>query len=742
MTTHRLRPYARLLNMLGDQLIKNERIALIELIKNSYDADATWVKVSFNGFSSDFGVNPTSTIVIEDDGVGMSKDILENHWVNPATPVKWLAKKRVPRTERGRIIQGEKGIGRFALLKLGRKVTITTRTPSEPIERELCLDLSQYDEHLVLKDGQPIFLDDISVRIREIEPAQVIRSHQVTVGARSIERPSYGTRIEVSHLTGTWSREKVERVFLDVGRLHSILDILPEPTSEPKPDFEVAIYRNDILEPFITDYQSRLIELVADNAVLRVENGRFDSETNDFSFYLNGTPTSLNLLDTDLKGLGVFRRHFKKPLPDTVDVQCGPFAFAFYVFDFTPQAPGRFLLDAADREIIKQHRIYLYRDGIRVYPYGDPDDDWLQIDVARGTIRASEFLSNDQVVGFVQITQSGNPDLTDKTSREGLIDKGRPTEDFVFLLQLLLAWIRHRPYSEYRRQLSAAKDVEVFKKGLVQEAFTRALGAAAAGDPKVEGYVSEAEKLYRTERDYLVHRAETTEHLAGVGLSVETASHDLMLAMQRVLAVVDTLISETRRAGELDKGFVDRELTMVRGSLSFIQAQMKDLRLLFRSTKQRRKDIHVADVARKVLRLFQSALDKHAIEVELIETGTPLVAKTTDAVLLQVLLNLFDNALYWLQGDSAPRRIRIEFNGNDGAMVFSDSGPGIRREDAPYVFEPFYTGKGDDGRGLGLYIARQLLERHEYDIQLADLKSQRPLKGASFVISFTRDVDK
>src|ERR1700745_1257899 len=84
--TLRFEPYARLLTMLGDQLIKNERIALVEIIKNSFDADASWVKVTFEGFGEEFQVNANSKIVVEDDGEGMAQDVLENHWVKPATP--------------------------------------------------------------------------------------------------------------------------------------------------------------------------------------------------------------------------------------------------------------------------------------------------------------------------------------------------------------------------------------------------------------------------------------------------------------------------------------------------------------------------------------------------------------------------------------------------------------------------------------------------------------------------------
>src|SRR6266436_6598062 len=120
-STHlKFKPYARLLTMLGDQLIKNERIALVEIIKNAYDADASWVKVTFSGFGDLFEVNADSTITIEDDGTGMTKDVLEHHWVSPATPIKKIGKSTQDTTAKGRRIQGEKGIGRFAILKLGK----------------------------------------------------------------------------------------------------------------------------------------------------------------------------------------------------------------------------------------------------------------------------------------------------------------------------------------------------------------------------------------------------------------------------------------------------------------------------------------------------------------------------------------------------------------------------------------------------------------------------------------------
>ena len=160
-----IRPYARLITMLGDQLIKNELIALVELIKNSYDADASWVKVSFIDFAPDYSLTATSKIIIEDDGCGMNADILKKHWLNPATPDKLRRKAVNAKTEKGRILQGEKGIGRFAIFKLGKTIKITTRRQKQDdeghfidegddVENTLVYDFSKYDDNFLKENGQ------------------------------------------------------------------------------------------------------------------------------------------------------------------------------------------------------------------------------------------------------------------------------------------------------------------------------------------------------------------------------------------------------------------------------------------------------------------------------------------------------------------------------------------------------------------------------------------------------------
>lgn len=691
-----LRPYARLLTMLGDQLIRNERVALVELIKNAYDADASWVKVTFENFDSDFRARASSKIVIEDDGVGMNEHTVRNDWANPATPVKLLAKREDRHTNNNRVIQGEKGIGRFALLKLGRKIEMRTRAAKATGELAVTLDLSNYDENFI-RDGQPLFLDSLRIKVKSVEEPEYVRRRIFTLGGVRVTRRAQGTRIEISHLTSIWSRTKVGEVFEDLARLQSNFALAPEDRAQDPDPFNLYIYRDEHHETFDEQRRDHLATLLKQNAVFKIE-GRFDDQANAFEIHIDRKHVRLPLTSAELSGLAIFKEKFNKgKLLEQRPIESGPFGFAFYVFDFSAEAKGKFLLDKADKLLLKKHRIYLYRDGIRVYPYGDPDDDWLQIDMRRGTVRAAEFVSNDAVTGFVTITQEENPGLRDKTSREGLVDTGHPTEDFRSLLQVFLAWVRAYPYKQYRFKLKSKRANEVFQKQRVQEGFDQLLAIpdlpAAAREVALE-----AQRHYQTERRYLVARAESTESLAGVGLSVEAGTHDLHLAMHSAMRTLDTLLAAAQRGGELDSGYVARELEAVSGALGFIERQLKDLQLLFKSTKQRRKDIRITEIIDKVLRLFRTILERSNIQFDLEQLGDGvLTVKTTDAVLLQLFLNLFDNATYWLETEQKNRRIQIVLDSNRQQLVFADSGPGISVDDVPFVFEPFFRARAKMG---------------------------------------------
>ena len=162
---------------------------------------------------------------------------------------------------------------------------------------------------------------------------------------------------------------------------------------------------------------------------------------------------------------------------------------------------------------------------------------------------------------------------------------------------------------------------------------------------------------------------------------------------------------------------------------------------LFVSSKQRRRQLRVKDILEKVIKLYSNIMERNGIIVKVEEYGSPLVAVCTDADLLQLLINLFDNAVYWLTVTGKPKRnILVTLDGNAQQMVFSDDGCGINKDDEPYIFEAFFSGKGEEGRGLGLYISRKAMERNDYTIRLAEFSDEKKLSGANFVIPFVKQL--
>ena len=736
------RPHARLLTMLGEQLIKNERIALVELVRNAYDADADNVDVRFEDFNDNMTPNDRSCIVVRDDGVGMPIETLRKEWMNPATPVKHLAKKdgRGATPGKGRIMQGEKGIGRFAVLKLGRQITIATRQSDDDLESVLTWDFSRFDEEFVSEAGErkEIFLDEIRVDVARSEPD-------------GLADMDHGTIIEIRDLKGSWGMRAVGALCRE---LFSLTDPISRITGRAAVNpLQITVFCNGEPQPTVEEQSAEeLRTLIEDKAVLKI-HGRFDSSENAFLMDQESTliSTAVRLTDPKIAGLWVWREHCREAaqlsseqlVMSGLDLgpknyACGDFAFHFFIFDFARGISGRHVLAPKERKRLKEYRIYLYRDGVRVLPYGDSDDDWLEIDKARATGRAGNFFSNDQTVGWIDITHRYNPHLRDKTSREGLIDSEGAARDLIFLVKLFLSYVKQYPFARYRhKRIQRSMLHLVYDRGVAKDLATLRAALAKAGHGAQAKSLGRIQADYKRERQHLVQRAEITEDLAGVGLSVEMAAHDIMLLLGRGQDITRGLARAARLVGDDEISALSDRLI---GVLQQVVEGMGDVQTLFGASRRRRRRLKVAPLLARIYQIYTPLLDERNIRYRNKTKGrSPLVASTTDGVVMQVLINLFDNAAYWLESaERDAREILVTVDGDRGQLVFSDTGPGIDRDDLPYIFDAFYSGKGQEGRGLGLYIARQLLERHDYRIGVADTED-RVLSGANFIVSFVKE---
>lgn len=732
------RPYGRLITMLGEQLIKNEKIALLELIKNSYDADASWVQIRFiNLKKSGAGLenNENSVIEIEDDGIGMTFDIIKDSWMNPASPYKYIKKKMGEgRTEKGRIMQGEKGIGRYAAFRLGYTIEIFTRAKqTQSNEIYLKSDLSVFDDELLAKKGdlsnKPVFIEDVKYEYEIRASPEIITQKTLIVQGLTTERPPHGTLIRVTNLKGNWSEDKIHDVFEDCLRLVSPFN---------KVDFTIDILFNEE-SIFSAEERDRLANLL-DIADIKID-GVVDKEGR-CKFTLNGKQVEMSLLD-DCSDDKSIREHFfdidgklkRRP-------ECGPFEFKFYVFDFERRASLASPLSDEDKKLIKSHRTYVYRDGIRVNPYGDPHDDWLGLDIKRGTYRAGEYLSNDQVIGYVGITSKDNPDLRDKSSREGLMDIGNAYEDIRKLLLGILGYL-NKELKKLKTEKELREDRRKQEKGLyikespveknlsiIEEHFNR------LHDSEGITTLNKLVKEYHQEKKIFKERVEVVEDLAGVGMAVDAASHDLMIMMTRAAETLNLLIKMAEK-DNFDNDKLRGDLDKLRGQFAYIEDQIHGIQPLFRSSRRRSKNLRISDIIDKVKLYYSVPIDKRKIKVIVDEIGPPLVVKCSEGILLQVFINLMDNAVYWLTTSiNENKEIKIVIDGTKCEVVFADNGTGVRKSDLQFIFEPFFSTKGIKGRGLGLYIARQLLGRYDYEIDYIIDKDNAVLDGANFLVSF------
>ena len=165
--------------------------------------------------------------------------------------------------------------------------------------------------------------------------------------------------------------------------------------------------------------------------------------------------------------------------------------------------------------------------------------------------------------------------------------------------------------------------------------------------------------------------------------------------------------------------------------LEFINSRFKDVQGLFVSTRQKSGPLDVVQLVRRVRAMYSGLHEVEHIDF-IVEESAALTANSTEAAVLQCLINLVDNATYWLMTTSdRPRQIRA-FTPTPRSLIIADNGPGVADQDTEYIFEPFYSGKGEAGKGLGLYIAKQNGLRSGFDVSLMDVEGQ----GASFMVEF------
>ncbi|MBP9151692.1 MAG: ATP-binding protein [Flavobacteriales bacterium] len=666
----RFKPRARLLLQLGDQLIKNESIALVELVKNSYDADAQKVDIYMEHVDD----KEKGIIIIEDDGCGMSADIVEKVWLEPGSDFK---SKKIQNKEASpkfdRLPLGEKGIGRFGVHKLGSVIEMTTKAESAK-EVFVKIDWSDFEKYE--------YLEDVPIRIMERNSPLLFKEGRT------------GTNIVISNLRKQWDRGSARTARRTITAMVSPFEAI----DSFKPAFDVFDkpgWFEDMLDwEKVKDYSLYKFKVELDGDSIVSFNYEFTPWAN-MSKVSGRTVDLNNPLVQSFKKLEQKDENGKK-IPLILSVHnIGKIKFEGYIFGrdgflYKKGIPKQEYNDYLDAN----GGIRVFRDGLRVYNYGEKEDDWLGMDLRRVN-QTDKSLSRNIVLGAVYLDRDGSEDLIEKTNREGFVESPA--------YQALRAAILHCLDQIETLRFSDKKRLnEVYGPTPKSAPMLTLLGEVK---DYVEANVSNEkgvrdklnQYLAKIEADYK-RMSETLTHAAGAGLSLSVVVHE-----------VEKIIAEVKKVVERDANS-ERLLPLVKHLSSLIDGYS---RIISRSSQTTEDIIRVINQG-----LFncEYRLESHKIEVERAYRdykGTPKV-KLAMGLLISSVMNIVDNSIFWLErafkaNEKLQKRIYINLEERTDFiyLIMADNGTGflLPTDD---ITEPFVSAK-PGGMGLGLHIANEVM---------------------------------
>lgn len=664
------RPRARLLQLLGDELIGSARLAVFELVKNAYDADANKVVVRIDLASED-----EPGITIEDDGEGMTLDVLRSVWLIPGNDHRQKQRLSDKRTAKHRRLPlGEKGLGRFAAHKLGNHITLVTRAQGKD-ECVVEIDWGQ----LISKE----FLAEAPVTIQ-------VRRPEVFLANRT------GTRIEIRQLRTEWPRGEVRR-------LHNQITSICSPFEEPG-GFEAKLA--------VPGKESWVEDLPDIHAVLGHAIWKFSFQAKDQAF--DWTYEFCQVPGFALDGRVVQKTGDRLKLPsrsgdDRMEKKVVADA---EVFNGIGLVTGEFYVYDRDREVLKRMpdigllKSYLnetggvrvYRDGIRVYNYGEQGDDWLGLDLRRVNV-PTRRISNNIILGAIHLSLKQSTGLIEKTNREGFVENKACQELRRIVLGALAALEEERQFDKDRiRKLTKKADDPVSARieKPIQE-LRRELKRQGVQD-QFENYVAKIEQDYQNMQETLLTAGMSGLNLAIVFHEVERG----VRALHQAISEGADMERAARQARDL-MGLLDGFSTLLR-----------------RDSKKR----HSVGKLLKAAQTFNVLRFRHhCIQVvcsSLQEGNEGFQSRFSFGLVVGALNNLLDNALYWLRvrwpevpepGESPERKLYIGLSEDfeaGPAIIVADNGTGFQG-DPKNLVRPFFTRK-PEGMGLGLYYANLAME--------------------------------
>ena len=686
----------------GDELVTSDNVVLAELVKNAYDAYAFEVAISLvtNGNNQ--------RIEISDDGLGMSVETIRDAFATVATPYKEnspVVTRIVDGKKKQRSVSGNKGVGRFSVAKIGKSISIYTKTSGM--------------KSCVL----------VSIDWNKLRNAKSIEQCRIELDNNPKEDPlidkESGTVIRIDELREFWSRDKFMSLKDELSRLLNPFNKIN--------DFSIHLIQKDNGDLFDDNLKIELNPFI-DKPVYSI-SGTVNKEGKVSWKYIN------NSLAKKREKNGTLpwdKPHYEKllnPGEDFCDYKCGAFSFEIRVWDLDSDSiknvSDSFNIKRSDirKTISKFKGLSVYRDNILVLPKSNATKDWLGLD-ARRISEIGKRISTTQIIGMVNISSTENPGLRDTTDRESLTDTSEYKQFTLVLLGIIEVLQNERYNDRVEKQKSTPLNQLINTQAsekLVNDIEEAVKNNFSGQDivSIVKNYHSENKKKIEDLTSRLTYYAQTAS-LGSVALVVMheflTGMNSVKRFLNKVKSYMDSFDARTNEYyNDAENGH--KRLTELVGS--FAPLCMKDLR-------KKKFECNLYSSIKKSESLIRAKKISQDIEFD-IDIPEGISVSISEGELQTIFINLFDNACYWIkESNNVDKKILVslERTGDEKLLiVVSDTGNGILPENAEKIFLPGVTSK-INGLGMGLVIVAELLSSCKCKI---GLRVPSDTAGATFV---------
>ncbi len=707
-------PRARLILQVGDRLIANEKIAISEIIKNSYDADARRVIVEMNNIDNEV----IGEIIILDDGSGMNLNILENVWMEPGTNYKenLLTKNQVS-THFNRLPIGEKGIGRFGVHKLGNKIELISKQENNK-EVKLKIDWNKFDSDKYLNE----------------EEVEIIEKQ--TNESNFFGKDENGTYIRITSLRKAWEKTDFRTFYRNAMSLVS-------PFSS-KDDFKIEVKSNLNWEHgliSIDNIKKHALWYFKATTESTIIDGKSFIKIKEFIYtftpYNGMTKISSRTVKEDdeyiSKDCDIQRKKKKEEIKQEEKSESkkneyenisndgfGNITIEGYMYDFDTKTLN--LSDISDRSGIRNYvkengGVRVYRDGMRIYDYGEFGNDWLGLDQSRINAPTSK-IGNKLILSSVSLTRQESKGLEEKTNREGFIENEvfNNFRDSVIFILNKVNFLRNVDKDKIRKIYQDEVDIEESTVSLIHKIEKK------INNEKVVPLEDDRKQILTSLKKIETNYSEMKDTLlksAGSGLAYSLVIHE-----------IEKMISELKNRVD-DKNILElKELT------EKLQNTVESITNLFINSKL--VITSVRTIIDKSMKFFKYRVKTHKIEIIQKYQDKDLEIECSENFIINALMNLVDNSIYWFKYhekrlllENKPRKILIDVIDFDEkiGIVIADSGFGFSIS-AETAILPFKTTKiAGDGMGLGLYFVNEIMKMHNGNLRIITNDFEREKLG-------------